>query len=288
MLTSLQDLKYFTEKIRPDYVATESEFSRIQALIAAAAECHLIKDEQSEENRGDADDDYDDGEPAEKMNRRSPCELCQTKMLLTEYECTIFDKTFNETRQEGEGTWKPSRQEWITRTLQYALRRETGDMSLVKESETFSELMETLKAEYKELTKYWIEIDFTVAAFDELNMCKLQLTTVDPRTLKKKEKMKRNEISIFEVESTKVELKAELDSVEMSFLKAMKNLSYLRHLSSQHEVQICPICDLKPEERYTVWDCGHQFCIRCVLVLKKHNGVKLKCPICRNLQEFKE
>lgn len=284
----LKQLNYFTEKIRPGYQATDKENAQIQSLIVAAAECHLILEKEAADAGEGEDKEEECEEPAAKMKRKTPCELCQVKTLLIEYECKIFDKTFNEERQEGEGTWKPSWQEWITKTLQSLLRRGTVEERLLEDAEQFSGLMEALKQEYKELSKCWVEVNYTVAAFDELNMCKLQLTAVDPETLKKGEKMKRHQISVHAIGLTRAELQAELDEVELGFVKSQRNLSYLNHLSSNPEVQTCPICSLKPEDKYSVWECGHQLCIQCLLAMKKYHGVRLNCPVCRHTQLIKE
>lgn len=282
-------LRYFTDNIRPGYVATSAEQTLIQSLILSAAECHLIL--EKDKKKGDDSDQGDTDEPLPKMKRKTPCELCQAKSLLIEYECKIFDKSFNEEKQEGEGTWKPSWQECVVRSLQGLLRRDASgeeEGSVVKEADQFGQLMEALKAEYKELGKFWVEINYMAASFDELSMCKLQLTAVDPETLKKGEKMKRNQISIHEIDLTRSELQAELNGLELAFLTSMRNLSYLKHLSSNPEVQSCPVCDLTPEDRYSVWECGHQLCIPCLLAMKKYHGVKLSCPVCRHPQGFKE
>lgn len=282
----LNQLRYFTETIHPEYSPTAEERARVQRLIVAAAECHLIVEKEKEKAEGESDEEE---EPFSKIPRKTaPCELCQVKLLLTEYECRIFDKSFNESRQEGEGTWKPSWQEWVTRTL----RREAvlgGNEQVAKQAEEFAQLLETLKAEYKEMSKFWVEINYTTAAYDELNMCKLQLTAVDPEQLRKrKKKMKRHQISIHEIDLTRSELQAELDEAEMGFSRSMRNLSYLKHLAGNPEVQTCPVCGLKPEDKYSVWECGHQLCIQCLLAMKKYNGVKLSCPVCRHSQGFKE
>lgn len=287
--TAIKGLRYFTEKIRPGYEATEEEKSRINRLILAASECHLTKTKEEEEENED-DEDEDLNEPLPKIRRKIPCELCQAKLLLIEYECKIFDKTFNEERQEGEGTWKPSHQEWIVRHLLMALKRDSHsvDAAEIKEADHFAQLVDKLKAEYKELSKFWVEINYTASAFDELNMCKLQLNVIDPEVLKKGEKMKRNEISVHTIELTKDQFQIELNNAELGFLRSTRNLAYLKHLSSNPEVQPCPICDLRPVDKYSVWDCGHQMCIQCLLKMKKYNGVNLNCPVCRHLQSFKD
>lgn len=309
----LDELKYFTEKIRPGYVATDVEFAKIKSLLVAAADCHLMLEKEGKDTAGEgADEAY---EPPQKVRRDNPCELCQVKMALIEYECQIFDKSFNETTQEGDGTWNPSWQESVVRMLSSTLRlaarqaREERDRKilesgaaanpklterveflaeLVEQGESFAEYLEKLKSEYQELSKYWVEINYTVSAYDELSMCKLQLMAVDPETLKKGEKLKRHQISIHEIDLTRTEMQAELNAVELEFLRSSRNLSYLRYLASNPEVQTCPICDTKPEDKYSVWACGHQVCIQCLIRMKRHSGIKLNCPICRHTQEFKE
>lgn len=309
----LDKLRYFTEKIRPGYVATELEYAKIKSLLVAAADCHLMLEKKRDDNGSDgADEAY---EPPQKVRRNNPCELCKLKIALSEYECKIFDKNYNQETREGDGSWNPSWQELVVRTLSSTLRRlaskareerdKKGPSSgaeahaklvsqaefyteVVSDMEDFPDYMDKLKAEFQELSKYWVEINYTVAAYDELNMCKMQFTAVDPETLKKGEKLKRHQISIHEIDLTRTELQAELNAVELEFAKGTRNMSYLRHLASNPEVHRCPICDIKPEDKYSVWACGHQVCIQCLLRMKRHTGVKLNCPICRHPQEFKE
>lgn len=296
----LKSLKFFTEKISPGYVPTEKERRSIEALVLDAAECHLIFEKKAK----DAQDEGDETGPQEKKARKTLCILCQTKLALSEYECKIFDKTFDEDKMENEGTWKPSWQEWVAGILNQVLRREVNwrenqqceeledeyeeYKNHLKEAGAFDDLMDSLKTEYRELSKYWIEINYTTASYDELTMCKLQLSAVDPETLKKGEKLKRNQISIHEVCVVKQELQSELNAEEMAFVKSTHNLSYLKHLASNLAVQTCPICDHKPEDKYSVWQCGHQMCIPCLLAMKKYHGLKLSCPVCRHSQTFND
>lgn len=284
---AFKELEFFTEKIRPGYVQTDNDRNAIQALIQSAAECHLTKEEEPED-----DEEGIAYEPVAKTKRKITCQLCQVKILLVEYECKIFDKTFNVDKNEGDGTWKPSYQEWIIRNLQQSLKRtertSDEDEADVEESNKLVQLIDKLKVEYKEFSKYWVEINYTASAYDELNMCKLQMIAVDPHSLKKGEKLKRHEISIHEIHLTKGELQSALTEAEFDFVKYNRTLAYLKHLSSNTEALSCPICTLKPEDRYSVWECGHQMCIPCLLKMKKYNGVNLSCPVCRHNQRFQE
>lgn len=286
IVEAFKSLEYFTQKDRTD----PTDIARRNALIVTAAECHLAVKENSDEDEGE-EGEFPDNRPGAKIRKTTRCELCGTKLLLAEYECKIFDKAFNEDREEGEGTWRNTYQEWIARHLFVVLKREarTTDSAEYLEAESFVMLLDRLKSEFKLMSKFWIEINYTASAFDELAMCKYQLSAVDPEVLKKGEKLKRNEISIHEIEITRDEIQMELNDAEIAFVRSLRNLSYLRHLSNNpDEVRPCPICDLKPRNKYSVWDCGHQMCIDCLLKMKKYHGTGLNCPVCRNAQSFHE
>lgn len=277
-------LSFFTDKIAPNYIQTEDEQRRIQNLILAASECHLmIKGGKSKE-----DNNGDEGEPSSKIRKKVTCQLCSAKMILIEYECKIFNKDFNEDTQEGDGTWNPSYQEWILRVLHQTIRRGDQNSELLKQADDLLQMIEKYKNEYKELSKYWVEINYTASAFDELNMCKSQLQVVDRESLGLGDKKECNEIEALAIELTKNGFDNDLIGAESDFFRNKRTLAYLQHLSENPERTSCPICNQEPKDKYSVWDCGHQICFPCLVQMKKHYGLNLLCPVCRHSQQFKE
>lgn len=277
---AFESLKFFTEKIKPNYVQTDEERQKIMLLVESAADCHLdlltrpVEDEEEE--------------PATKMMKKSKCTLCIVKAVMMEYETKIFDKAFDEEKEEEKGTWKPSYQEWIVKILHQTLKKEVTDNEIINQADSCVQLLDKYKNEYKEFSKYWVEINYTASAFDELSMCKSQLEAVDKRTLKKNEKLKRNQIFKHDVGQTKLEFENQLHEAEMEFLRIKRTLNYLKHLSDNPDQRSCPICNIKPEDKYSVWNCGHQVCIPCLLQMKKYSGFNLACPVCRKAQKFNE
>lgn len=105
-------------------------------------------------------------------------------------------------------------------------------------------------------------------------MCKSRLRAVDPEEIEDKlEKESKLNISKYEVrwfesilprmsiiftktfgwnaqvDDTIVEQKNALHQAELEFIKKQGTLRYLKHLEANKEVEDCPICQQKPEEK---------------------------------------
>lgn len=148
---------------------------------------------------------------------------------------------------------------------------------------------------YQEYSKYWVEINYAAAAFDELNMCKTRLEMVstpptpdsedDSADSSNEIKSKfKSYISIFEITATEEELHLQQQEAEKKFLQIIGRLKYLKHLEQKNEPDCCPICTQKPENKYAILQCGHILCLTCIIQMKKIQKYHLSCCICRNRQ----
>lgn len=165
----------------------------------------------------------------------------------------------------------------------------------IVESDRFIAFLEHAKVEFKEYSQYWVEINYTVAAYDELTMCKsrLQLLTLAERREIEKKKKKPSPLQVLECElaDTLAELQLTKAEAERDFVRLKGTRKYLEHLGSRKELEPCPICHSIPEGRYAVLQCGHHLCSICLMrifQLARAHGNMTTCGICRHEQHVKE
>lgn len=170
-------------------------------------------------------------------------------------------------------------------------KRANFHADLIAAGETELKFIEGLKNEFKEYSQYWVEINYTVSAYDELNMCKSRLEDVDMEAAdamdidSRQSNMRIPRHMITEMQN---EMKTEKINAEQQFVRIKGRLKYLQHLKTKTEVEQCPVCKQDPEDRYAVLQCGHSLCFICVNQMAKFQRNKLSCAICRHNQQFKD
>lgn len=104
---------------------------------------------------------------------------------------------------------------------------------------------------HQEYSKYWVEINYAAAAYDELNMCKSRLKSVDPEAIKNEPDAKSiMNIPYYEVDMKIFEHRAQLIEAERLFHRSQGTLKYLKHLENNSaEPEVCPICKQIPENK---------------------------------------
>lgn len=168
-------------------------------------------------------------------------------------------------------------------------KRSNFTADVIKGGETELKLIEEFKNEFKEYSQFFVEINYTVSGYDELNMCKSRLEAVDVEEINemsldpRKNNMRVPRHMIMEIQH---EMQTEKSSSEHNFVRIKGRLKYLEHLKENTEVEICPICKQDPEERYAVLQCGHSLCIICVNQMARYQRNRLSCAICRHSQQF--
>ncbi|XP_063700872.1 E3 ubiquitin-protein ligase SHPRH [Culicoides brevitarsis] len=274
-----QDLAYFHANLKPKSKLTEDELFKIAYLVGTAYDCHLFV------NFVEVEDDEERPEP------KRTCQMCRTKAKLDEYECLIFNKhQFGD--NEVRGSWNPCEQEYILKTLFAFAKRNRFTRDILEAADTELKFLEGIKNEFKEYSQYWVEINYTVSAYDELNMCKSRLEDVDmmdedlPADLDvRKSNMRIPRHMILEVQN---EMQMEKASAENNFIRIKGRLKYLEHLKGNQKPDVCPICKQDPEERYAVLQCGHSLCMICVNSMAKFQKNRLSCALCRHVQAFRD
>lgn len=104
--------------------------------------------------------------------------------------------------------------------------------------------LENLQIICKRLIKFWIEMEYTIKAYDELNMCKMRITLTDDANDKSIFKIMENEIS-----GRILEQQNELMTAQRQFTIKLARLRYIKHLESDDDAGPCPICRLKEDDR---------------------------------------
>lgn len=106
------------------------------------------------------------------------------------------------------------------------------------------EILEAMQTLVKLQIKYWIEAEYVIKTFDELDMCKMRiLLTEDP-----------DEVSNFRImrcqldEQTQFNL-ANISTAQLNFTRLSGRLKYLKHLKDDDDDKPCPICQTQDDER---------------------------------------
>lgn len=104
--------------------------------------------------------------------------------------------------------------------------------------------LENLQIVCKRLIKFWIEMEYTIKAYDELNMCKMRITLTDDVDDKSIFKIMENEIP-----GRILEQQNELMEAQRQFTVKLARLRYIKHLEGDDDPGPCPICRLKEDDR---------------------------------------
>jgi E3 ubiquitin-protein ligase SHPRH len=287
LMNALDKIRFFTTDLRPKHEMSLQQTENISQLVQNAFECHL-----NEEFLSEKEDER--MKKLKKTNRKTPalCEMCKINRILNEYECVIFKKTLIEIEgnTRTEGNWNASAQELVLRYMEnYSKKEKLGD-HIIKKGVSFLEMLDNVKEEFKQLSQYFVEINYTVAAFDELSMCKVRLQVLTKDEYDQLPVQSNNHILQGLVDSQEQQMLLDKREAEMKFARLQGTLKYLHHLSDEKTVEMCPICQQLPEEKYSVLECGHLICLICFMDLRKSTRAytTLSCPVCRNIQKFKE
>lgn len=276
-----KDFDFIINNLRPSSEMSGNDKKKLTKIAKDALDCHLhLK----------LDDDEDQNEELIPKPSRSKgfCDLCKLKSKLNEFECVLFNKTLKRNDDDVvEGTWNPRFEEKLLKTvLTYAERARYDDETL-EMGKTFFNWLEQLKAQFKIYAKLWVEVNYTVGAFDEINMCKLRMQIVDsPEEITEEDLIFKLKIPRYDVENQLQTFSAQKLEAEVIFVRLNGRLKYLNHLKGQVEPQACPICANVPKEKYYVTACGHLMCAECfTFMVKSRYQSSVKCPVCRTIQE---
>lgn len=270
-------ISFIANNLKPLNEMAQEDKEKLTHLTIAALNCHLNLVENDPEN--------DHGR--KKRKNKTACELCVLKSKLNEFECVLFNKSIVDD-EYAEGTWNPRLEEKLLKVVLNYGKRVDFDDELIEMGQKFFNYLEALKTQYKFQAKLWVEVNYTVSAFDEINMCKMRMQVVDYQHQMTEEDLK------FRLKVTRHEIPEQLQiftdqkqEAEINFVRLNGRLKYLEHLKERDEPQACPICTNIPKERYFVSICGHLMCTECFTILTK-NKHRFNCPVCRTAQAIKD
>ncbi|XP_041828321.1 E3 ubiquitin-protein ligase SHPRH isoform X2 [Melanotaenia boesemani] len=242
------------------------------------------------------------------------CVFCKADELFNDYESKLFAHTvkgqtaiFEEMIEDEDGLvddrlpttsrglWAASETE---RTLKAILSfAKAKRLELVEEGNTFMELFENWKKEYKVLHEYWMVLRNHVSAIDELGMATERLRVRLPDEPKPK---LLHIIEPHEVEQNRVKLLNDQAVAKSQLQKKLGQFLYLTNLEKSQDKSTgglnpepCPICARPLGQEWAVLTCGHCFCNECIAIIVEQYSVgsrrrAIKCAICRQTTSHTE
>ncbi|XP_053674270.1 E3 ubiquitin-protein ligase SHPRH [Anopheles nili] len=285
-------IKFFVDNLKPNHLWAPNMHAIIESFIRTAFACHLDPALFHVDENGVRTEQRVSS--TNQHSPASPCMMCKVKEKLTALEEVLF--LLKQTKVTTGGLWQMSLQEQILKQIhQYASKhQESLNREILAEGEQWLLYLERLKLEFKEYSQYWVEINYTVAAYDELAMCKSRLQLLSDA---EHEQMRKEKKSPTIMQLLKSELPAMLQeqqeakvSAERAFVRLKGTLKYLEHLSMSKEIDPCPICHVTPDSKYAVLQCGHHFCSICAIRLLKLAAANFNvtsCVVCRHQQHVK-
>nr|XP_032650469.1 E3 ubiquitin-protein ligase SHPRH isoform X2 [Chelonoidis abingdonii] len=246
------------------------------------------------------------------------CVFCKADELFTEYESKLFSHTVNgqmaifEEMIEDEdglvddrlpttsrGLWATSETERSLKAILSFAKAHRMDVRLIEEGNTFLELFEAWKKEYKLLHEYWMVLRDHVSAIDELAMATERLRVRHPDEPKPSPPV-LHIIEPHEVEQNRVKLLNDKAVAKSQLQKKLGQLLYLTNLEKSQDKttggvnpEPCPICARQLGKQWAVLTCGHCFCNECIAIIIEQYSVgtrrsSIKCAICRQTTSHKE
>ncbi|XP_021176668.2 E3 ubiquitin-protein ligase SHPRH [Fundulus heteroclitus] len=244
------------------------------------------------------------------------CVFCKADELFTDYESKLFAHTvkgqtaiFEEMIEDEEGLvddrlpttsrglWAASETERTLKAILSFAKAKRMDPEMVEEGNTFMELFENWKKEYKVLHEYWMVLRNHVSAIDELGMATERLRVRLPDEPKPK---LLHIIEPHEVEQNRVKLLNDQAVAKSQLQKKLGQFLYLTNLEKSQDKSTgglnpepCPICARPLGQEWAVLTCGHCFCNECIAIIVEQYSVgsrrrAIKCAICRQTTSHTE
>ncbi|XP_017135922.1 E3 ubiquitin-protein ligase SHPRH isoform X1 [Drosophila miranda] len=240
--------------------AGEALTAEITSFITNVSDCHLAEILQNEGKK--------------KPKKPSTCRLCQIRETLHKFECLVFDKENDMT----EGLEKPSMEISVLKIIFTFVRSKSEFSDYLGECKIKLDLLSCLQGLAKSMAKYWIEVEYMVKSFDELEMCKMRILLTDDPKEQSNFRILRGQVD----EQLRTNL-IKLEIAQRNFTRLNGRLKYLKHLKEDNSARNCPICQTDEDSRYVMMVCGHFICQDCLDEMKRKKNLECstKCPICR-------
>jgi E3 ubiquitin-protein ligase SHPRH len=160
---------------------------------------------------------------------------------------------------------------------------------------THVKLFDSLKKEFRALRAVWIQIYDFISQIDELNMATIRLRLRYDNEPKPKETVNYI-LEPNEVKTQLITLQSDQIVAKNLLAKKLSHLYYLNNLSKDESSrkggqnpELCPICQFSMGEQWSVLQCGHCLCVKCIDIMINQysrntgNGVCIQCALCREL-----
>ena len=202
--------------------------------------------------------------------------------------------------QQRRGNWGDSETEQCLKVINQMFRIKANHSFpqhklILEDGKIHLKLFESLKKEFKGLRAVWIETFDFVSQIDELNMATIRFR------LRFKDEPKPEETVTYILDPHEVSLQYEtLKSDEViaknALAKKLSHLYYLNNLAKDdssrkggRNLELCPICQYSMGEQWSVLQCGHSLCIKCLdIVISQYsrnsgNTLTIQCALCREV-----
>ncbi|CAN8017694.1 unnamed protein product, partial [Ixodes persulcatus] len=305
-LTSVTGLQYIIEtQLMQLHSAREALLHTVGDLsaepsteeVTAAVECHL--------------------RPSRK--KRDKCKYCTIHEMFNRYESRLFCFTEDAAHVEEQnkedallaslrrGNWGDSNLEKIIKSL-CKNAAFCGNKAVCDDGALHMQLFTAFKKEFRAMRAVYMSTTDLVAALDELEMATLRLELQLPdktvhRGGNKKDddsiQKPTNVLSPWEVPEQQSRLLVERELHRNDLRKKLGQLFYLQNLekaggsgNASSNPEPCPICQNPLGERWSVMQCGHNFCIGCIQMMLRTpactRGGGLLCAVCRSISAHED
>lgn len=246
------------------------------------------------------------------ISQTHSCPFCRSDKLFTAYEEKLFsfvDKGIHEDYVAAEdemgiqvntkrkGTWAESDTEKALKAIIGFTSKYSGKKELIEYGQLHLKLFESFKKEFKFLRQMWLALREQVSSLDELNMATTRMRIRLDNELPT-DPPQRNIIERSELDQQRLKLVSDRVLAQNELRQKKSQLLYLHNLAKAHSSlnnginpEPCPICRHKLGVEWSVLQCGHCFCIRCIRIIfdrYSFNGhhKSLACAICRQRTRY--
>ncbi|XP_030385375.1 E3 ubiquitin-protein ligase SHPRH [Scaptodrosophila lebanonensis] len=234
-------------------------------FISSISDCHL------------ADILEDNPKMTNEKPKKKRCRLCTIRDQINQFECLLFDKELEKEATVTDGVEKPSVEMTLIKVILMFIRSKTEFHTWQTECSNKLETLNCLQNLSKLQIKYWIEVEYVVKAFDELEMCKMRILLTD-----NPDEQSNYRVLECQLDELMENNLANVNEAQLNFTRLAGRLKYLKHLKEDTNDKVCPICQTQDDDRYVVLVCGHFICQHCLDKMRMSSKETIsKCPICR-------
>ncbi|XP_034483134.1 E3 ubiquitin-protein ligase SHPRH isoform X2 [Drosophila innubila] len=172
-----------------------------------------------------------------KPPKKRLCHLCKIRESVNQFECLIFAKELGKEGTITDGSENPSWEITLIKVVLGFLSAKSEFHEWKKECTNKLEQLDCLQSLGKSQIKYWIEVEYVIKSFDELDMCKMRISlTEDP------EEQSNYRLLPEQLEEQRLFNTSNIEESQLNFIRLMGRLKYLKHLKEDTGDKPCPIC----------------------------------------------